>query len=146
MTDKFRDADKPTHDAITSEDDLVQETRTSFYSRYGEHAPLGKGGMGEVYLVRDQRIGRDVALKVNHPQRGRIEEDRRRFVREARVQGLLEHPSIVPVHDLGLSPEGQPYFVMFNTILRHGLSPIELRKSVFAVGERAARVHRQIRE
>lgn len=48
----------------------------------------------------------------------------------------------IALRDVG----GKPYFVMFNTILRHALSPIELRKSIFAIGERAARIHRQIRE
>jgi serine/threonine-protein kinase len=73
---------------------------------------LGKGGMGEVRLTRDRRIGRFVAYKV---LRKAVEDDpsyRARFLLEARVQGQLEHPSIVPVHDLGETNDGELFFSM----------------------------------
>jgi serine/threonine-protein kinase len=80
--------------------------------RYRSEAILGVGGMGEVRLCRDAIIGRDVALKQMLPEvrdRGRA---RSRFTREALVQARLEHPSIVPVYDVGLAdPEG-PWFTM----------------------------------
>ncbi|MBI5514368.1 MAG: serine/threonine protein kinase [Deltaproteobacteria bacterium] len=83
-----------------------------YVSRYRLGERLGQGGMGEVRLCRDRRVGRDVAMKVIHPeQRGR-DDLRARFLREARVQGQLEHPSIVPVYDLGLAEEGATYFTM----------------------------------
>src|SRR5262245_52945847 len=62
--------------------------------RYAAREPLGVGGMGEVLLVHDHLIGRDVALKQLRRETGR---GRRRFAREARVQGQLEHPAVVPV-------------------------------------------------
>ncbi len=70
---------------------------------------LGKGGMGEVRLCRDPRLGRDIALKTA-TTRDAFELER--FVREAQVQGQLQHPSIVPVHELGVGPDGAPYFTM----------------------------------
>jgi serine/threonine-protein kinase len=72
---------------------------------------IGKGGMGEVVLARDERIGRDVALKrlrAAAPQADAVA----RFLREARIQARLEHPAIVPVHELGTDPDGRPYFTM----------------------------------
>lgn len=91
---------------------LPTETKASFVSRYDEGRFLGAGGMGEVRLVKDQRIGRDVAMKVIHAERVAKGDAVRRFIREARIQGRLEHPSIVPVHDLGVAPNGELYFVM----------------------------------
>jgi serine/threonine-protein kinase len=71
---------------------------------------IGAGGMGEVWCAFDERLERDVAIKVLHSGR-RDANSVARFLREARVQGRLEHPSIVPVHDVGDSDE-LPYFVM----------------------------------
>ncbi len=78
-------------------------------ARYEVRRLLGQGGMGDVKLSRDSWLGRDVALKIMRgPARP---EDLARFFREARVQGQLEHPSVVPVYDL--SPDARtPFFTM----------------------------------
>ncbi|MGO8999468.1 MAG: protein kinase domain-containing protein [Polyangiaceae bacterium] len=81
-------------------------------SRYTLRDRLGEGGMGEVYLCADHRIGRDIAMKVIRAGRGSSPDARTRFLREARVQGQLEHPSIVPVYDLGRDANGSTYFTM----------------------------------
>ncbi len=80
--------------------------------RYEPGAPLGAGGMGEVRLCRDRMIGREVAVKKVLPAHAQVSESRARFAREARVQGQLEHPAIVPVYDFGVDHEGKPYFTM----------------------------------
>jgi len=80
--------------------------------RYEPGPLLGKGGMGEVWACTDRRIGREVAMKVVRPERGRADPNRARFLHEARVQARLEHPAIVPVYDLGLGPEGDAFFTM----------------------------------
>jgi serine/threonine-protein kinase len=80
-------------------------------ARYAEGPLLGVGGMGEVRLHVDRRIGRPVALKKLHEDM-RGARSLARFLREARVQGQLEHPSIVPVYDLGSDEHGRPYFTM----------------------------------
>ena len=67
--------------------------------RYEAGALLGTGGMGEVRLHVDRRIGRPIALKTLRAEQA-SPTARTRFLREARVQGQLEHPSIVPVYDL----------------------------------------------
>jgi serine/threonine-protein kinase len=81
-------------------------------ARYTESAVLGAGGMGKVVLARDSRIGREVAVKVLHPERTRADELRARFLREAQVQGQLEHPSIVPVYDIDSGSDGGTFFTM----------------------------------
>ncbi len=80
-------------------------------SRYRFLEVLGQGGMGEVVLAFDERIGREVAVKRIRSERPSAEEVAR-FVREARVQGRLEHPAVVPVHDLAVDRAGVPFFVM----------------------------------
>ncbi|MDB4956708.1 MAG: Serine/threonine protein kinase PrkC, regulator of stationary phase [Myxococcales bacterium] len=79
--------------------------------RYVLRTMLGKGGMGEVWLARDVRIDRDIAIKMMRSDGPRDPEAVARFLREARVQGRLEHPAIVPVHDLG-GEQDEPYFAM----------------------------------
>ena len=81
-------------------------------SRYTEQAVLGVGGMGKVVLAHDARIGRDVAVKQLRPDRELSSEERARFLREAQVQGQLEHPSIVPVYDIDHRPDGTTFFTM----------------------------------
>jgi len=83
-----------------------------FTERYSTGSLLGEGGMGEVRLAKDRRVGRDVALKVIRAAHGPRADLRERFLREARVQGQLEHPAIVPVYDLGVAPHGAAYFTM----------------------------------
>jgi TolB-like protein len=73
-------------------------------------APLGKGGMGEVYRARDTRLGRDVALKVVAPELAADAESLRRFEREARALAALAHPNVVPVFDVGV--EGAAHYVV----------------------------------
>src|SRR5262245_60687289 len=73
---------------------------------------LGKGGMGEVRLYRDRRISRFVAYKVLKASVQNDRSFRSRFLLEARVQGQLEHPAIVPVHDLGETADGELFFSM----------------------------------
>jgi serine/threonine protein kinase len=82
-------------------------------SRLGPYevlAPLGAGGMGEVYRAKDTRLGRDVAIKVL-PASFSADPDRlRRFEQEARAASALNHPNIVTLHDVG-QHEGVPYVV-----------------------------------
>ncbi len=62
---------------------------------------IGAGGMGEVYKARDQRLGRDVAVKVMPASFASDPERLRRFEQEARAVASLSHPNILAVHDIG---------------------------------------------
>jgi eukaryotic-like serine/threonine-protein kinase len=73
-------------------------------------ALIGAGGMGEVYKARDQRLGRDVALKVMPASFAADPERLRRFEQEARAVASLSHPNILAVHDIGRH-ENQPFMV-----------------------------------
>lgn len=73
-------------------------------------APLGAGGMGEVYRARDDRIGREVAVKVMREPFSADPLLLRRFEHEARVTGSLSHPNILHVYDVG-NQDGAPYVV-----------------------------------
>ena len=77
--------------------------------RYEVLDRLGAGGMGEVYLVHDATLERSVAAKVCTESDPVATE---RFVLEARITGKLEHPSIVPLHDLDLASDGRMFFTM----------------------------------
>ncbi len=64
-------------------------------------APIGAGGMGEVYRARDTRLGRDVALKILPEELAGVASRRARFEQEARAVAALNHPNIVAVYDVG---------------------------------------------
>lgn len=79
--------------------------------RYRDLATLGKGAMGEVSLVEDRDIGRKVAVKRLLGGPGHAPA-LARFVDEIRLVGSLEHPNIVPIHDVGVDADGRYFFVM----------------------------------
>jgi serine/threonine-protein kinase len=91
----------------------TQLVSDAFGTRYRMGKPLGQGAMGEVVVTRDLRVLRDVAMKRLHQAHHDARPDlRERFLREARVQGQLEHPSVVPVYDIGVDENGREYFTM----------------------------------
>jgi len=109
--------------------------------RFGEI--LGEGGMGEVLLAHDEHIGRDVAVKRIRATQPSAEE-LSRFVREARVQGRLEHPAVVPVHDLAVDRDGRPFFVMTRltgTTMFELLGKLRAGSEAYAVAARRRLLH-----
>ena len=97
---------------------------------------IGRGGMGTVYVARDETLGREVAFKVsNAPASGSGLDERLR--REARVLATLDHPGIAPVHDAGVLADGRLFYVMKlvrgDTLERHAraLETESLKLSVF---------------
>ncbi len=101
--------------------------------RYEIKAELGRGGMATVYRGYDPRFEREVAIKFLPPEL--IHSDpqfRVRFEREAKIIAQLEHPSIVPVYDVG-EENGQPYFVM--RYMSGGSLSERIKAGVFSVGD-----------
>ena len=98
---------------------------------------LGRGGMGEVVLAEDTRLGRHIAIK--RMRAGTHAPDAiARFLREARIQALLDHPAIVPVHELGRDDNDLPYFTMkrlagktLHDVLRDGDARLQRLLRVF---------------
>jgi serine/threonine protein kinase len=80
-------------------------------SRYRLQREIARGGMGTVYVARDVELDRDVAIKVLNA--GRFHPElASRMLREARIIAGLEHPGIVPVHDVGTAPDGRVFYAM----------------------------------
>lgn len=77
--------------------------------RYVLREVIGRGGMGEVWVADDRQIGREVAIKVARD--GADGDVVARFVREARIQGQLDHPAVVPVHEVA-TRDGHTFFAM----------------------------------
>ncbi len=79
-------------------------------SHYRIIEKIGSGAMGEVFQARDERLGRDVALKLIRPASSQNPDHLRRFEQEARAAAALNHPNIVAIYDVGVH-EGSPYIV-----------------------------------
>ena len=81
---------------------------------YEIEAPIGAGGMGEVYRAKDPRLGREVAVKVLPEALAHDADRRRRFEKEARAASSLNHPGIITIHDVGV--EGDVPYVVFELL------------------------------
>ena len=80
-------------------------------TKYQLGGELARGGMGTVYLAEDTKLNRQVAIKVLNPPD--VTTDlRERMIREAQIIARLEHPGIVPVHDVGVLPDGRVFYAM----------------------------------
>jgi dipeptidyl aminopeptidase/acylaminoacyl peptidase len=121
-------------------------------------APIGAGGMGEVYRARDPRLSREVAIKVLPATFSQDTDRLKRFEAEARAAGVLNHPNITAVYDFGMS-DGSPYIVtelLEGETLRSRLGPgvisprkaldyaIQLAKGLAAAHEKGI-VHRDLK-
>ncbi len=73
---------------------------------------LGEGGVGVVYQAIQKSIDRTIAVKMIKPDIGPGDRERAKFLTEAVVTGKLDHPNIVPIHDLGTTTDGQPFYTM----------------------------------
>lgn len=80
-------------------------------TRYTIAEEIGRGGMGTVYLARDEELNRDVAIKVTNTL-GSHSELETRMRTEARILARLEHPGIVPIHEVGTLSDGRIFYVM----------------------------------
>ncbi len=80
--------------------------------RYRIEQEIGRGGMGVVYKAHDPDCHRSLAVKVPHASHAGSRGAAQRFLEEARLTGQLQHPGIVPVHEIGRLPDGRPFFAM----------------------------------
>jgi serine/threonine-protein kinase PpkA len=115
------------------------------YSVSGE---IGRGGMAVVYRARQVLLDREVALKALNPSLAQDPVYAQRFLQEARMLAALGHPHIVPVYDVGVTPEGLHYFSMqlfnggdFGRKLREGIDEVELVRVLLAVAQALGFAH-----
>ena len=121
-----------------AEVELITETG----GRYVLRSELGRGAMGVVHLATDGDLERDVALKTLLPEEATRRGAKASLLREARLAGGLEHPNIVPVHELGVMEEGQPFFTMRRL---HGRSLAEILGGLRAGDESITEAHGRVR-
>ncbi len=101
--------------------------RRSLDNRYDRIAELGRGGCGVVDRAFDVQLGREVAVKRIIGSREVSQDARQRFLHEAKITSQLQHPGVVPVHELGTSSNGDSYYVMKlleGNSLRHHIQTI----------------------
>ena len=132
--------------AAEGSSEFTPGTRIGHYEILGE---LGRGGMGVVYRAHDEALGRDVALKSPLPEQA-TEDDRRRFLTEARAASRISHPGIVPIFE-AFEARGRPWLAMalaegrplrevlaeraplpLEDVVRHGLSLAEALEAAHA--------------
>src|SRR5438552_2319115 len=75
-------------------------------------SPLAAGGMGEVYLAQDSRLGRKIALKLLPPDFAKDQHRVRRFAQEARAASALNHPNVCVIHEVGKTSDGRHFIAM----------------------------------
>ncbi len=96
----------------TTAESILAELRRSPAERLEVEARIAAGGMGGIEVAVDRALDRRLALKVLHPHLRSSSSAVRMFLREARLTGLLDHPHIVPIYDVGERKDGALYFAM----------------------------------
>ncbi len=93
-------------------DDVLSTLTRKPPEKYKFRKSIGHGGMKVVIQVKDRDTTRDIAMAILPDAQSRPRRDILRFIEEARITASLEHPNIVPVHDIGVDTHGSPYFTM----------------------------------
>jgi eukaryotic-like serine/threonine-protein kinase len=106
-------------------------------------SPLGEGGMGEVYLAKDTRLGRKIALKLLPADLTEDEERLRRFRQEAQAAATLNHPNVCMIHEVGATENGRPFIAMEyidGVTLRWHMArtPMKIREALDIAGQVAS--------
>jgi len=108
-------APSPNLSTIDSRNESGQITahQRQLTSRFNLIRRLGQGGLGNVWLARDERLNRNVALKELRPEALESDKSWNRFHREAEITGHLEHPNVVPLYQYGVNQTtGEPFYTM----------------------------------
>jgi eukaryotic-like serine/threonine-protein kinase len=100
------------HIYVKDTDAQLPAHQTTGFGRYFDFKPLATGGSAILRTCRDKTLGREVVMKTLHPHLAGNEYMHSRFLREARVTAQLQHPTTVPVYDLGRDLEDRLYFTM----------------------------------
>src|SRR4051812_16983038 len=115
MPEKPRDVSPPSDLAATIAGPSSHARRPAVTlpaEAYTVGVEIASGGMGSILSAEDRKLGRVVAMKVMKLHAAASEASRARFVREATVLARLEHPNIVPIHELGWDAQDRLYYTM----------------------------------
>ena len=128
---------------VTKPGALELDERPRGRPRYRVAGEIARGGVGRVFKGRDHEIGRDVAIKVLLERHAANSAMVRRFLEEAQIEGQLEHPGVVPVHEVGYLNDNRPFFTMklvkgetLSVLLRNRKAPREDRRRFLAIFEK----------
>ena len=98
---------------LDEEPETLEAERRVSETRFTLLQMIGEGGLGTVWLARDEKLGRNVALKELNEKAAKSAKHWRRFQREAEITGHLEHPNVVPLYMSGINEKtGRPFYVM----------------------------------
>ena len=128
----------PMNDALDESPGFVESSEgqpspeREAWGRYEDLGLLGVGGMGEVRRVHERDLNRTLAMKIIKPELLSQSKSLARFLEEAQVSAQLQHPNIIPVHELGRLPDGRYYFTMREV---HGRELSEVIAEVHAGSE-----------
>ncbi len=95
---------------LRARQNVTVEALSPSIGHYQKGDVVAAGGMGAIHEARQTAMGRKVAMKVM--LREQSKSGLRRFINEARITGMLEHPNIVPVHELGVDADGRAFYTM----------------------------------
>jgi serine/threonine protein kinase len=112
LAEATRHEDSYPHIYVKDTDARFTTNQTTGFGRYSEFQPLAAGGSAVLRTCKDKNLGRTVVMKTLHPHLAHNEYMHSRFLREARVTAQLQHPTTVPVYDIGHDLEGRLYFTM----------------------------------
>ena len=134
------------HDAVTEPASDLRRV-----GRYLVERVIGRGGFGTVYLARDEQLARLVAIKIAHPEMIANPERRDAYLDEARIVARLDHPNIVPVHDVGSTPEVPFYSVskyvpgtdLSEKLRQYRFHPLEAAELIAVIADALHYAHKQ---
>ncbi len=91
---------------------VMPPTMDKLSDRYGEFHLIAEGGMKNIYQVKDPFTARNVAMAIIKDKPAKNQSECNRFIKEARIAANLQHPNIVPIHDIGVTSDHRPFFTM----------------------------------
>ncbi|MBS2023593.1 MAG: protein kinase [Deltaproteobacteria bacterium] len=101
-----------TAEALPQAEVLAEEPASELLERFKDEGQIGRGGMSSIRRVYDQNLLRRVAMKVLDPTLAKEKLHVQAFIEEAQITAQLDHPNLVPVHELGVDADGTHYFTM----------------------------------
>src|ERR1700693_5410238 len=111
MNDPFETVAPSPHAPKSQLADMAPTSHPQQIGRYRIVSVLGEGGFGRVYLACDDQLKRSVAIKGPRPDQVSCPEDAEAYLTDARTVARLDHPNIVPIFDVGTTPDGLCYVV-----------------------------------